>query len=65
MANVRKYFLQKGNRFLAQGDVFTAPAMGDEKAIQFDTEDAALDKAEALGLDLDLIYVNKRSVSKQ
>jgi hypothetical protein len=61
----KKFYLQKGNRYLATGDTFTAPTMGDEKAVAFDSEDAALDKAEALGLDLDRIYVTKRTVEEK
>ena len=47
MAKEKKFYLQKGNRYLATGDTFAAPTMGDENAVAFDSEDAALDKAGA------------------
>lgn len=55
-----KYYLQRDNKFLTAVDTFSAKTMGDETAVQFDSEDAALDKAVALGIHLDKINVRKR-----
>jgi hypothetical protein len=63
MSPTIQFFLQKGNKFLDKSDAFLAPAMGHEFAQPFDTEDAALDKAEAMGLDLDAVDV--RASKKQ
>ncbi len=54
-----QYFLQKRNLFLDKTDTFKAPALRHPDAKPFDTEAAALDKAEAMGLNLDSIYVVK------
>ena len=47
------------DRYIAAGKdgKFKAPAARHESAVQFATEDAALDQAEALGLHLDTIRV--------
>jgi len=52
-----KYALKKGNQFLNGADAFKSPALYHKDTVQFDTEDAALDKAVALGLHLDTIDV--------
>lgn len=52
-----QYFLQKDNKFLDAADAFTAPAMNHKDAKPFTSEKDALDKAEAMGLDLDRIEV--------
>lgn len=57
MPHTVQFFLRKDNKFLNKSDVFAAPAFGHESAQPFDTEDAALDKAEAMGLDLDAVSV--------
>ena len=54
-----EYFLQKNNQFLNKSDAFKAPALRHPDAKPFESEAAALDKAEAMGLDLDSIYVVK------
>lgn len=53
------YFLQKDNKFLDQTDAFKVGAFREPEAKSFETEAAALDKAEALGLNLDRIRVVK------
>ena len=53
----KKFFLQKSNKFLDANDEFKAGGFMEKTAKAFDTEAAALDKAEAMGLDLDAIYV--------
>ena len=57
-----KFYLRKGNKYITESDTFTAPAFGHESAKAFDTEDAALDKAEALGIDLDRVTVVEAKV---
>lgn len=57
-----QFFLQKGNKFLDKNDAFKAGGFSEESAQPFATEDAALDKAESLGLDLDDVYVVKSKV---
>ncbi|NBR00775.1 MAG: hypothetical protein EBT79_07460 [Actinobacteria bacterium] len=52
-----KYALRKGNQFLNTADEFKSPALYHKDTVRFDTEDAALDKAVALGLHLDTIDV--------
>ncbi len=52
-----KYALRKGNQFLNASDSFKSPALYHKDTVRFDTEDAALDKAVALGLHLDSIDV--------
>lgn len=52
-----KYALRKGNQFLNAADEFKSPALYHKDTVRFDTEDAALDKAVALGLHLDTIDV--------
>lgn len=57
-----KHYLQKSNKFLNSNDKFVCPrilsASTDElRAVGFDTEAAAVAKAEALGLDLAKIRV--------
>lgn len=54
-----QFFLQKGNKFLDKDDVFKAGGFGQGAAQPFASKDAALDKAESLGLDLDDVYVVK------
>ena len=56
MNNEKQFFLQKGNRFF-DGEGFGAPSLHFSTAVVFATEDAALDKAEELGLHLDSIKV--------
>jgi hypothetical protein len=51
------YVLRKDNQFFDKNGEFKAPAARHESAVQFATEDAALDQAEALGLHLDTIRV--------
>lgn len=60
-----RYFLQKGNKFLAKNDKFDAPGFGHKDAQPFSTEALALDKAEAMGLDLDDVYVIKNKVREE
>jgi hypothetical protein len=57
-----KYALKKGNQFLNAADAFKAPALYHKDTVQFPTEDAALDQAEALGLHLDSIKVMRVQV---
>ncbi len=57
-----KYALKKGNQFLNAADAFKSPALYHKDTVRFDTEDAALDKAVALGLHLDTIDVLKLQV---
>ncbi len=57
-----KYALKKGNQFLNAADAFKAPALYHKDTVRFDTEDAALDKAVALGIHLDTIDVLKLQV---
>ncbi len=57
-----KYALRKGNQFLNGADAFKAPALYHKDTVRFDTEDAALDKAVALGLHLDTIDVMQLQV---
>lgn len=52
-----KYALRKRNQFLNAADEFKSPALYHKDTVRFDTEDAALDKAVALGLHLDTIDV--------
>ena len=52
-----KFALRKGNLFLNGSDEFKSPALFHKDTVRFDTEEAALDKAVALGLDLDAIKV--------
>jgi hypothetical protein len=59
---VEKYALKKGNLFLNCADAFKSPALYHADTVRFDTEDAALDKAVALGLHLDSIDVIRLSV---
>lgn len=54
-----RFFLQKSNKFFDKSGAFKAPAFGHESAFEFATQDAALDKAEELGLDLDDVQVIK------
>ena len=54
---ITKYALKKGNQFLNDTDAFKSPALYHKDTVRFDTEDAALDKAVALGLHLDSIDV--------
>ena len=57
-----QYFvLRKDNQFFDKNGKFKAPAARHESAVQFATEDAALDQAEALGLHLDLVKVSRVS----
>jgi hypothetical protein len=57
----KKVCIQKGNRYLCADDTFSSRSRNCETTALFDSEDAALDKAEALGLDLDRIHVCKAS----
>lgn len=52
-----KFAVRKGNLFLNGLDEFKSPALFHKDTVRFDTEEAALDKAVALGLDLDAIKV--------
>ena len=61
--NTEKFALRKGNQFLDASDEFKSPALFHKDTARFDTEDAALDKAVALGLDLDAVDV--RAFKKQ
>lgn len=54
---VEKFALRKNNQFLNAADEFKSPALFHKDTVRFDTEDAALDKAVALGLNLDVIKV--------
>lgn len=60
-----KYFLQKGNKFLDTSDAFKAGGFGRDNAQSFDTKDAALDKAESMGIDLDEVYVVRGTVRQK
>lgn len=56
------YFLRKGNRFLDDNDQFVLPAIygvrpNPKVSVEFASEAAAVAKAEALGVSLDLIKV--------
>lgn len=53
-----KFAIRKGNLFLNASDEFKSPALYHKDTVRFDTEDAALDKAVALGLDLDSLKVH-------
>ena len=55
--NTEKFALRKGNQFLDASDEFKSPALYHASTVRFDTEDAALDQAEALGLHLDQVKV--------
>ena len=57
------FVLKKGNKFYDVNDTFKSPAGRNNDTFQFDSEDAALDKAEALGIHLDDIEV--KSFSKR
>jgi hypothetical protein len=59
---VEKFALRKGNRFLNAADAFKSPALYHKDTVRFDTEDAALDKAVALGMHLDDIGVMRLQV---
>lgn len=54
---VEKFALRKNNQFLNASDEFKSPALYHKDTVRFDTEGAALDKAVALGLNLDAIKV--------
>ncbi len=62
---VEKYALKKGNQFLNAADLFKSPALYHADTVQFATEDAALDKAVALGLHLDSIDVIRLQVKPE
>ena len=51
------FVLRKDNQFFDTNGKFKAPAARHPDAVQFATEDAALDQAEALGLHLDTVRV--------
>lgn len=51
------FVLRKDNQFFDKDGKFKAPAARHPDVMQFATEDAALDQAEALGLHLDKIRV--------
>ena len=57
------FALKKVNKFYDVNDTFKSPAGRNKDTFQFDSEDAALDKAEALGIHLDDIEV--KSFSKR
>ena len=57
-----KFAIRKGNLFLNASDEFKSPAMYHKDTVRFDTEDAALDKAVALGLNLDSLKVHRFKV---
>jgi hypothetical protein len=59
-----KYALKKGNQFLNASDAFKSPALYHKDTVRFDTEEAALDKAVALGLHLDTIDVVRLQVKE-
>lgn len=61
---VEKFALKAGNRFLNAADLFRSPALYHGDTVRFDTEDAALDKAVALGLHLDDIDVMRMQVKE-
>lgn len=61
-APMHQFFLQKGNKFLDKADAFKARGFDQESTQSFPSQDAALDKAESLGLDLDEVYVVKSKV---
>lgn len=61
-ADSYKYALSKGNQFLDKDDLFKSPALFHANTMLFDSEDLALDKAEALGLHLDTVKVMRRPV---
>ena len=52
-----KFALRQGTKFLSVNDEFKVKTTSDKETATFDSEDAALDKAEALGIDLDRIKV--------
>lgn len=56
------YFLQKGNKFLTNDDKFEAPGFSHKDAQAFSSEEAALGKAAAMGLDPDKVEVIKSKV---
>ncbi len=62
---VEKYALKKGNQFLNGADLFKSPALYHADTVRFDTKDAALDKAVALGLHLDSIDVIRLQVRSE
>ena len=53
------FYLKFRNKFLASGDVFTSLFPGSPNTTAFVTEDEAVAKAVALGLDLNQISVIK------
>ena len=61
---VELFALAKGNQFLDKSDAFKSPALYHANTVNFDTENAALDKAESLGLHLDTIRVVRKFASK-
>lgn len=58
-----KFALRRGNQFLTAADEFKAPALYHADTVRFDTDEAALDKAVALGLHLDQIKVIRLRVT--
>lgn len=61
---VEVFALSKGNQFLDKSDAFKSPALFHANTVDFPSEDAALDKAEALGLHLDTIRVVRKFAAK-
>jgi len=53
--STEKFALRKGNQFLNASDEFESPALYHADTVRFDTEESALDKAVALGLQLDSV----------
>ncbi len=62
---VEKFALRKNNQFLNGSDEFKSPALFHKDTVRFDSEDDALDKAVALGLDLDSLKVHSFKVSQE
>lgn len=60
-----KFAVRKGNLFLNGLDEFKSPALFHKDTARFDTKDAALDKAVALGLDLDNLKVHSLKISQE
>lgn len=56
------FFILRYNMFLDKNDTFCLKHMNPVKGASFDSESAALDKAEELGLDLDTIRVVRCSM---
>lgn len=56
---VQSYGLSKGNKFFSVTEDFTSPALYHPSTMRFASEEAALDKAVALGVHLDRVNTHK------